>query len=145
MMINALRARGWVVAVHNDYRLDGELHTFWLFTKGDRCAKGEGTSDEAALEAVVAEVDRIEAAGGGVAVAPGEMASAILAFCERAHDLSDPDPATRASFARVLALGNRLRPVGKTCGNQSEDYPDLRCTRRSHHSRRHSNGGGASW
>jgi len=40
-----------MVAVHNDYRLDHEFHTFWLFTKGTRCAKGEGRSDEHALRA----------------------------------------------------------------------------------------------
>lgn len=47
-----LRAAGWVVAVHNDYRLNGEPHTFWLFTKGDRCVKGEGHSDREALSAI---------------------------------------------------------------------------------------------
>ena len=33
-----IRAAGWVVACHNDYRLGGAAHTFWLFTKGDRAA-----------------------------------------------------------------------------------------------------------
>lgn len=47
-----IRATGWVVAVHNDYRLNGEFHTFWLFTKGDRAVKGEGRSDAEALNAV---------------------------------------------------------------------------------------------
>lgn len=27
-----LRAKGWSVAVHNDYRLGGKRMTFWLFT-----------------------------------------------------------------------------------------------------------------
>lgn len=44
-----LRAAGWMVAVHNDYRQDGTLYTFWLFTRGDRCVKGEGTTDTEAL------------------------------------------------------------------------------------------------
>lgn len=47
-----IRAAGWVVAVHNDYRLAGEPHTFWLFTRGARNVKGEGCSDEYALEQV---------------------------------------------------------------------------------------------
>ena len=57
-----IRAAGWVVAVHNDYRLGGRLHTFWLFTKDDpkdrpepgegRFAKGEGEGDAAALNSV---------------------------------------------------------------------------------------------
>lgn len=54
-----LRAAGWSVAVHNDYRLDGEFHTFWLFTRDGRAVKGEGTSDREALDIVRAEVDKI--------------------------------------------------------------------------------------
>ena len=53
-----LRAAGWSVAVHNDYRLNGVAHTFWLMTKGDRCVKGEGRTDAEALaqiRALVAE------------------------------------------------------------------------------------------
>jgi len=56
-----LRQRGWVVAVHNDYKLQGNLHTFWLFTKGAYCAKGEGQSDEEALAQVLVQVQEIEA------------------------------------------------------------------------------------
>ncbi len=44
-----IRAQGWVVAVHNDYRLNGEPYTFWLFTKGERAIKGEGKTDAEAL------------------------------------------------------------------------------------------------
>lgn len=47
-----IRAAGWAVAVHNDYRLGGEAHTFWLFTKDGRAVKGEGTTDAEALNAV---------------------------------------------------------------------------------------------
>ena len=46
-----LRNDGWAVAVHNDYRLQGKNHTFWLFTRNDRAIKGEGHSDEEALDA----------------------------------------------------------------------------------------------
>jgi hypothetical protein len=46
-----------MVAVHNDYRLNGELHTFWLFTKDDRAVKGEGKTDAEAL-AIVADAIR---------------------------------------------------------------------------------------
>jgi hypothetical protein len=47
-----LRRAGWTVAVHNDFRLKGEPHTFWLLTHEatKRYAKGEGTSDLEALE-----------------------------------------------------------------------------------------------
>lgn len=51
-VLEALRADGWSVAVHNDYRLNGEAHTFWLFTKDGRAVKGEGRTDAEALDAV---------------------------------------------------------------------------------------------
>jgi hypothetical protein len=47
-----IRAAGWMVAVHNDYHLDGESFTFWLFTKGERAVKGEGKTDAEALNEV---------------------------------------------------------------------------------------------
>jgi hypothetical protein len=45
-----------LVAVHNDYRLRDELRTFWLFAKGNECVKGEGRTDEEALQEVVREL-----------------------------------------------------------------------------------------
>ena len=51
-----IRKQGWCVAVHNDYRLHGRLFTFWLFTKGDRCVKGEGSDDAEALNKVRAAI-----------------------------------------------------------------------------------------
>lgn len=47
-----IRALGWSVAVHNDYRQNGKSYTFWLFTKDGRAIKGEGRSDATALMAV---------------------------------------------------------------------------------------------
>lgn len=47
-----LRAKGWSVAVHNDYRINGEPHTFWLLTHGDRAIKGEGKTDVEALNQI---------------------------------------------------------------------------------------------
>lgn len=45
-----LRAEGWSVAVHNDYRLNGEAFTFWLWTHpSGRYVKGEGRTDADAL------------------------------------------------------------------------------------------------
>lgn len=52
-----IRAKGWMVAVHNDYYLSGVLHTFWLFTNREgRYVKGEGISDEVALDKVREEI-----------------------------------------------------------------------------------------
>src|ERR1700733_6317577 len=47
-----LRAEGWSVAVHNDYRQNGEPHTFWLLTKENACIKGEGKTDSEALNMI---------------------------------------------------------------------------------------------
>jgi len=52
-----LRAQGLTVAVHNDYRQDGEDRTFWLMTYArpghPTCAyKGEGKSDAEALDQI---------------------------------------------------------------------------------------------
>jgi hypothetical protein len=47
-----IRQEGWMVAVHNDYRLNGVFHTFWMFTRGSRCVKGEGRTDAEALDQV---------------------------------------------------------------------------------------------
>src|ERR1700743_2565625 len=45
--LKLIRGLGWSVAVHNDYRLDGRHHPFWLFPKGDPCAQTEcPTGDE---------------------------------------------------------------------------------------------------
>lgn len=56
VLLQRLRAAGWMVAVHNDYRQDGQVFTFWLFTKGGSALKGEGPSDLAALKAVVGQL-----------------------------------------------------------------------------------------
>lgn len=41
------------MAVHNDYRLNGVPHTFWLLTHPDgRYVKGEGRTDAEALTAI---------------------------------------------------------------------------------------------
>ena len=54
-----IRKQGWAVAVHNDYRMNGEPHTFWLFTKEGRAVKGEGRTDADALNAVRAALGAV--------------------------------------------------------------------------------------
>lgn len=49
---NDLRKLGWSVAVHNDYKLNGENYTFWLMTKNNVALKGEGKTDEEALNQI---------------------------------------------------------------------------------------------
>ena len=53
-----LRAHGWMVAVHNDYVLNGERRTFWLLSRDNReCVKGEGATDEEALRQIDYELE----------------------------------------------------------------------------------------
>jgi hypothetical protein len=50
---NDIRDAGWSVAVHNDYLMNGERFTFWLFThRNGKWVKGEGRNDAEALNAV---------------------------------------------------------------------------------------------
>lgn len=67
-VVAKLRGAGWSVAVHNDYRLNGEAYTFWLWTREDgRFVKGEGRSDDEALAAcyeAAALLERLAPAAG---------------------------------------------------------------------------------
>lgn len=50
--LGLFRCNGWSVAVHNDYRLNGESMTFYLLTHPRGIyAKGEGKTDLEALQA----------------------------------------------------------------------------------------------
>jgi len=55
-----MRRNGWSVAVHNDYRLNGEQWTFWLFTKGNQAVKGEGMTDAFAIFNAASEAARLD-------------------------------------------------------------------------------------
>lgn len=58
-MLLDLRSCGWSVAVHNDYRLNGKFHTFWLFTHPSGAfVKGEGPTDARAVAIVRSAVCR---------------------------------------------------------------------------------------
>ena len=56
-LLTRLRAAGWMVAVHNDYRQDGKLMTFWLFTRDGVAVKGEGATDDEALAQVFRQTE----------------------------------------------------------------------------------------
>lgn len=56
-LLTKIRSAGWSVAIHNDYRQNGNQHTFWLFTNvNGRWVKGEGRTDREALECVAREL-----------------------------------------------------------------------------------------
>jgi hypothetical protein len=57
-----LRLQGWAVATHNDYRQDGQTHTFWLVAKDGRCIKGEGRTDMEALDDCRFQIDMLSPA-----------------------------------------------------------------------------------
>ena len=55
--LTRIRAAGYTVAVHNDYKQNGELFTFWLFTHPDgRYLKGEGQTDAEALAIIARQL-----------------------------------------------------------------------------------------
>ena len=63
-VLDTLRAKGWSVAAHNDYKQSGNPHTFWLLTKGNRCYRGEGVTDWLALSNIATEIQFHEEALG---------------------------------------------------------------------------------
>lgn len=53
-LLHRIRALGWSVAVHNDYRENGVQMTFWLFTHpSGNWLKGEGRTDVEALTPIL--------------------------------------------------------------------------------------------
>ena len=63
-IVDDLRADGWMVAVHNDYRLNGKYHTFWLFTHPNgRWIKGEGETDAQAIAEAASQASGEHLAG----------------------------------------------------------------------------------
>lgn len=71
---------------------------------------------------------------------------AIVDFCDHGPSLCDPDPSTRQSLMALIRIANEVRPKGKLCGHQNEEYPEERCVRRPHRTGRHEgHGGGCSW
>ncbi len=79
-----LRALGWAVAGHNDYRLDGSDCTFWLMTNDGRTVSGEGPTDAEALDEIRGQV--------GAAVPP-ECNAVLCPECKQMFNAEpDPDP-----------------------------------------------------
>jgi hypothetical protein len=61
IQLDSIRKKGWVVAIHNDYKVNGMPYTFWLFTKDPNLAvKGEGINDNVALSIVMTEINKLE-------------------------------------------------------------------------------------
>lgn len=57
-LLARLRAFGYTVAVHNDYRLAGRLYTFWLLThEHGHYLKAEALTDTEALVALTSQAE----------------------------------------------------------------------------------------
>jgi hypothetical protein len=71
-LLSEIRSLGLSVAVHNDYRLNGEAYTFWLFTDVNGMSyKGEGKTDHKALTRVIMSMKSTQPSA-----APAEAAAA---------------------------------------------------------------------
>ena len=58
-ILDELRARGWTVAIHNDYRIGHDPRTFWLLTHPNgRWVKGEAETDEKAIRHCRDQIER---------------------------------------------------------------------------------------
>lgn len=82
-----LRAKGWMVGVHNDYRLDKKTYTFWLFTKENVCIKGEAETDAEALVICTNQIDKYEKS---LIIAPPEDIASIAERIEAWEDEDGP-------------------------------------------------------
>jgi len=59
-LLACIRSFGYMVGVHNDYRLEGEVRTFWLFTHPGTGTflKAEGPTDEEVLWDVIRQLPK---------------------------------------------------------------------------------------
>lgn len=107
-----LRADGWMVAVHNDYREDGMLKTFWLFTHANgRWVKGEGpAADERGVLAVILHEAGEILSRPGVGSCKACSIEADIGTEENPH----PVPRQHHTCKRLLAREERLKAVGFT-------------------------------
>lgn len=104
LRLHALRAAGWTVACHNDYRQHGWAHTFWLLTHPSGVwAKGEGQTDESAL--IKAEI----------------MANARLAWA-KAHGPLPEGICTHPSRTKIGADSMESHHIQYRCNDCREEF-----------------------
>lgn len=58
-ILNRLRENGWMVVCHNDYHQSGAFMTYWSFSRGNDYVKGEGATDQLALEECERCIDKM--------------------------------------------------------------------------------------
>lgn len=118
------RERGWSVAVHNDYRQHGAPMTFWLFTKGDLAAKGEGMTDAIALAGVLCEIERLD--GAGKKPTPELMAKRDAGRKETRMRTTEDRVSGGMSIARALELAKGAAPTPAEARELADEVLRLR-------------------
>lgn len=134
-----LRAKGWTVAVHNDYEQGGERFTFWLMTKkGSNIAlKGEGKTDAEALDQIREQirapdnVSRLRHWANGWWKGVHDLAAAVGATID--EDGEDVEGAASRLGGLLEAVGRRDDPSTWEQYKAAEvcecEQPDLRAGR----------------
>lgn len=92
--LDYLRENGWSVSIHTDYYIHGKRLTSWLFTKLGRCARGDGHTDECALELALEEAKKSDAREELVYAAASritQLEKALEPFAEAAEEVDRSD------------------------------------------------------
>lgn len=122
-LLEDIRGRGWSVAVHNDYRLHGQRHTFWLFTCDKRalCAKGEGRTDEEALTQALAAIEGLGSVAHYMPMVDKFLEYAVGSIEGHQGRWTKTDMCELLLRAKVMLRGDGCRP-----GSETPDLYDLR-------------------
>jgi hypothetical protein len=116
-----LRALGWAVAAHNDYRQNGFGYTFWLLThECGRWVKGEGPTDAYALGECILQIERYSMNDrpiGPYAIRTDEHG--VLTLCFDSHDRARDfwrwcEKASLPLTERATARKTESRTTGET-------------------------------
>lgn len=117
-----LRDMGLSVAVHNDYRLNGKRHTFWLFTRADGMSfKGEGPTDASALNEVRFNAKQSLKEAGYLSAAPGaggEIVERVIADL-KAKGWRPPPKSRRLKSAEIAKLAGKPVNAFKTMAGKN--------------------------
>src|SRR6266542_606238 len=123
-----LRASGWSVAAHNDYRQNGVAYTFWLLTHPDGCfLKGEGRTDAEALSIIRAALDQTHSddhphKAGGMEYwreAAGHLQAQVIRLSAALGErVAQPAPLPPDEVLQALVA--QLAPIPKGEGNTDE-------------------------
>ena len=100
-----IRAAGWSVAVHNDYRCNGFTHTFWLFVKDGRAIKGEGMTDASSLDDVRRQIGMESPSVENTRDETLFALTVLLAGVERGEVLVHHIAKARAAIAKATGSG----------------------------------------